>query len=270
MTTCNDIDMILKPVGTVRSGFKTPEQVPVVGGCSTIEVLPEYKRGLLRIEKNSHLWIQMWFHEANRDILSTVPRKVNSSLPEYGVFSIRAVGRPNPIALSLVCLERVEDNILFVSGLDAIDGTPVLDIKPYYEQEIVFSPATPYIRPLKREMRQEIFLKQALRHHQEECTGLLLGVRMALLADDYLGHLNSNDLKVTVKGPPCLADVLQGLSNARLANPSRFSFTETDDIGQSIWKKNSKCLIITSRQPVTADKLYRMEDDELFITEFSE
>ena len=113
----------------------------------------------------------LWFHKADRDILTVVPGKVNSNLPEYGVFSLRAFSRPNPIALSLVRLERVEDNLLFVSGLDAIDGTPVLDIKPYYEQEIVFSPVTPYIRPLKREMRQKIFIKQALLHHQENAPG---------------------------------------------------------------------------------------------------
>ncbi len=253
----------------VRADFETPEQVPIAGGNSVVEVFPQYKSGLLRIEKNSHLWLQLWFHKADRDILTVVPGKVNSNLPEYGVFSLRAFSRPNPIALSLVRLERVEDNLLFVSGLDAIDGTPVLDIKPYYEQEIVFSPVTPYIRPLKREMRQKIFIKQALLHHQEKCTGLLLGVRMALVADDYLGQLNTNELKVTVNGPPCLGDVVQGLSNARLANPSRFRYNETDDIGQSIWEKNGSRLTITAKQLITEDELSTIDDTELFTIKFT-
>lgn len=271
MTVDDEASMIsIKPIGIVRSDFQALDQVPIVGGGSLIEVFPEYQHGLLRIEENSHLWIQLWFHKARRDILAVVPGKVNSNLPEYGVFGLRAFSRPNPIALSLVRLERVKDNILFVSGLDAIDGTPVLDIKPYYEQEIVFSPVTPYIRPLKREMRQEIFMKQALLHHQEQCAGLLLGVRMALVADDYLGQLNSRGLKVTVNGPPCLADVLQGLSNARLANPPRFRYNETGDLGQSVWEKDGSCLTITARQPIIGDEFFHTDDRQLFTVEFKE
>jgi len=260
----------IKPIGIVKSEFKAPEQVPITGGGSLIEIFPEYRRGLLRIEENSHLWIQMWFHKARRDILTVVPGKVNPNLPEYGVFCLHAVSRPNPIALSLVRLEQVRDNLLFVSGLDAIDRTPVLDIKPYYEQEIVFSPVTPYIRPLKREMRQEIFMKQAMLHHQEKCAGLLLGVRMALVADDYLGQLNSRVLKVTVNGSPCLADVVQGLSNARFANPPRFRYNETGDLGQSVWEKDGSRLTITARRPVTADEFFNTDDQQIFSIEFKE
>lgn len=269
MAADNEIDLItIKPIGIVRSGFEALDQVPIGGGSSLIEVFPEYRDGLLRIEENSHLWIQLWFHKANRDILRVVPGKVNPNLPEYGVFCLRAFSRPNPIALSLVRLERVEDNLLFISGLDAIDGTPVLDIKPYYEQEIVFSPVTPYIRPLKRQMRQEIFMKQALLHHQEKCAELLLGVRMALVADDYLGQLNARELKVTVNGPPCLADVLQGLSNARLANPPRFRYNENHDLRQSVWEKNGDRLTITAKQPVAGDEFLSSGDQELFTIEF--
>ncbi|TEB08002.1 S-adenosyl-L-methionine-binding protein [Pelotomaculum schinkii] len=259
----------IKPIGIVRSDFKALDQVPIIGGGSLIEVFPEYKRGLLRIEENSHLWLQLWFHKAKRDILSVVPGKVNPNLPEYGVFCLRAFSRPNPIALSLVRLDRVQDNLLFVSGLDALDGTPVLDIKPYYEQEIVFSPVTPYIRPLKREMRQEIFMKQALHHHQEECAGLLLGVRMALIADDYLGQLNSRGLNVTVNGSPCLADVVQGLSNARLANPPRFRYNESNDLEQSIWEKNGDCLTITAKQPTTHGEFFHADDNQIFTIRFT-
>ncbi|ACV64216.1 protein of unknown function UPF0066 [Desulfofarcimen acetoxidans DSM 771] len=269
MASFNETDMItIKPVGVVRSDFKALDQVPLTGGSSLIEIFPEYKDGLLRIEENSHLWIQLWFHKANRDILRVVPVKVNPNLPEYGVFCLRAFNRPNPIALSLVRLERVEDNLLWVSGLDALDDTPVLDIKPYYEQEIVFSPVTPYLRPLKREMRQAIFMKQALLHHQEKCADLLLGVRMALVADDYLGHLNSRELKVSVNGPPCLADVLQGLSNARLANPPRFKYVENHDLRQSIWEKNGSTLRITARLPVVGDEFFYADDRKLFTIEF--
>ncbi len=269
VTVGNETGVIdIKPIGIVKSDFQGLDNVPIGGGVSRLEIFPEYQRGLLRIEENSHLWIQLWFHKARRDILSVVPGKVNPNLPEYGVFSLRAFSRPNPIALSLVRLERVQDNILYVSGLDAIDGTPVLDIKPYYEQEIVFSPVTPYIRPLKREMRRDIFMKQALFHHQEKCAKLLLGVRMALVADDYFGQLNSSELKVTVNGPPCLADVVQGLSNARLANPPRFRYNETSGLGQSIWEKNGSRLTITAKQVITDDEFLQIDDEQLFTIEF--
>ena len=172
--------------------------------------------------------------------------------------------------MTLVRLERVEDNLLYVSGLDAIAGTPVLDIKPYYEQEIVFSPITSYIRPKKREMRQEIFLKQGLNHHGEKCAGLLLGVRMALIADEYFGQLNTRELKLTVNGSACLADVLQGLSNARLANPSRFRFKESSELEQSIWEKDGKILSITARQQISDDEFSGLADEQLFIIEFQE
>lgn len=269
VTGSNENDrIIVKPIGIVRTEIRELNQVPIGGGGAVIEIFPEYQQGLLRIAENSHLWLQLWFHKADRGVLSTVPGKVNSNLPEYGVFSIRAFSRPNPIALTLVRLESVKDNLLFVNGLDAINGTPVLDIKPYYEQEIVFSPVTPYIRPLKREMRQEIFLKQAFNHHQEKCAGLLLGVRMALIADDYLGKINSRDLKVTVNGPPCLADVIQGLTNARLANPQRFRYNESNDPAKSIWEKNGARLTITAKQPASVDEFPHSDDQQLFAIDF--
>ena len=92
---------------------------------------------------------------------------------------------------------------------------------------------------------------------------------MALVADDYLGQLNTNELKVTVNGPPCLGDVVQGLSNARLANPSRFRYNETDDIGQSIWEKNGSRLTITAKQLITEDELSTIDDTELFTIKFT-
>lgn len=264
----NDV-FTVKPIGIVRGQFQEPSQVPIKGGEARIEIFPEYRHGLLRIEENSHIWIQMWFHKADRNLLSTVPGKVNSDLPEYGVFAVRAIGRPNPIGLTLVGLERVEDNILYVNGLDAIDGTPVLDIKPYYEQEIVFSPVTPYIRPKKREMRQAIFIKQALNHHQEKCNGLLMGVRMALIADECFGHLNTRELKITVNGSACLADVLQGLTNARFASPPRFRYNDTSESVQSIWEKNGRSLTITARQMhITDEEFLNAEDEQLFHIDF--
>lgn len=257
----------IEPIGMVRSAMKHVDDLPIPGQPAEVEVFPEYREGLSRIEENSHLWLLMWFHQADRDGLLTVPRRINPDLPEYGVFGMRSPRRPNPIALTLVRLEAVEGNTLRVSGLDAIDGTPVLDIKPYFENDIVFSPLTPYIRAVDRSMRQNSFFKRALSHHQEVCPDLYLAVRMALLADELMGQLNTADLKLAVYGSPCLADALQGLSRARLSNPPRFSFQERTECACSVWKRDERCLTLTARQQLDLKSYQDLTDEEIFIVE---
>lgn len=259
-----ETEINLKPIGIVRSPTKDTGEVPIPGKPAEILVYPQYSQALLRIEANSHLWILGWFHLSKRDSLVTVPARVNPYLPQYGVFGLRSPNRPNPIGLTLVRLQAVEGNILKVTNLDAVDGTPVLDIKPYYEQDIVFSPATPYIRPYELSMRRDIFFKQALTHHQEECDHLYMAVRMALIADEYMGQITLPQVTLRVSGSLCLADTLQGLSRARLANPARFEFTAQDGPSQSIWEKPGRRLIITARQSVNRESFKVISDEELF------
>lgn len=222
--------LLVNPVGIVHSPYHDPSTAPPHSINASIEVFPEYAQGLLKIEEHSHLWILSWFHKARRDLLMAMPRRMNRSVPEYGVFGLRAAGRPNPIGLSLVKLQKVENNILHVQGLDAIDGTPVIDIKTYFEQDIVFSPLAPYIRPHDKGTRYNRLLREAYNHHQEECRGFHLALRMAFAAQDVFSKLNSPDLKVSVKGPGCFADTIQGLFRARLANPARFDYKQSTDI----------------------------------------
>ncbi|HCF48789.1 MAG TPA: tRNA (N6-threonylcarbamoyladenosine(37)-N6)-methyltransferase TrmO [Syntrophomonas sp.] len=254
----------LQPIGIVRSPTKDTSDVPIPGKPAEIVVDPRYSQALCRIETNSHLWILSWFHLSNRESLVSVPARVNPYLPQYGVFSLRSPNRPNPIGLSLVRLQAVDGNVLKVTNLDAIDGTPVLDIKPYYEQDIVFSPATPYIRPYELSMRRDIFLKQALTHHQEECDDLYMAVRMALIADEYLGQITLPQVFLQVSGSTCLADTLQGLSRARLANPARFRFTESGNLAQSIWETPGLSLRVTAKQSVNRESFKVISDEELF------
>lgn len=255
----------LEPIAYVRSVYNDPATIPMYGQKAIIELNPEYLEGLLRIEEHSHFWVLSWFHQAKRDVLKTVPYRIDPNLPEYGVFGLRAPIRPNPIGLSLVRLLKVEDNKLYVQGLDAIDGTPVLDIKPYFEQDIIFSPETPYISPADLEMRREAMLKEALKHHQEDCPELQLAVRMALLAEEEMGKLNSPDLLVKVIGSPCLADCLQGLTRARLANPSRFVFEPREGLAMTIWTKGEKNISIEQIVAVTAQQhISELSDNQLF------
>ncbi len=256
-------NIAIKPVGVVKSDILDPKKVPEPEQKAVVEVFPEYAGALLRIEKNSHLWILTWFHLARRNTLAVAPYRVNPNSPKYGVFALRAPVRPNPIGLSLVQLDRVNGMALYVSGMDAINGTPVIDIKPYYENDIVFSPRTPYIQSFKRETLQKFFLGQALTHHQEECPALLMAVRMAVVACERFGHLNSPDLYIKVDGSPCLADTIQGLSRARLANPPRFEYRPADSQGRTIWRHGGKILSITARRGIDKGDFLGLADDDI-------
>lgn len=257
-------DIMIKQIGVVRVSILDPPEMPLTGLPSVVRVFPGYADALLRLEEHSHYWVLTWFDQARRDVLKTIPWRINPNLPEFGVFGLRSPARPNPVGLSLVRLEKVEGSTLYVTGLDAVDGTPVIDIKPYFENDIVFSARTPHMQPARREILQEIFFKQAMAYHQEECSGLHLAVRMAMLAEENFGHISAPDLMVTVNGSACLADTLQGLTRARLANPPRFQYQYNESLRQSTWVKDGRTLNITSRCRLWPDDFWYAEDKEIF------
>lgn len=127
-------DIRLHPVGRVVS--QIAEQTDESWGevVSRIEVLPAYRPGLKGLDQFSHVIVVTWLHEAAFTPAKDLVRRPRGllSMPEVGIFSQRAKDRPNPIGLSAVPLVAVEPDGIRVKGLDAIDGTPVLDIKPYY------------------------------------------------------------------------------------------------------------------------------------------
>lgn len=259
----------LRPIGTVCSAEVSTAKMSPQGTCAIIEIFPEYAAALDKIGENSHLWILSWFHESRRDVLTASPARVNPDVPEYGVFALRTPVRPNPIALTLVRLEGIAENRLSVEGLDAVNGTPILDIKPYFEQDIVFSPRTPEIIPASRQMREEHMGKEAFTHHQEICADLQIAVRMGLLVEERWGKLNNDELIVEVTGSHCLADVLQGLTRARLANPPRFSFQPSTEICRSIWRKEGRKITLTWRGDIDLGRMASLPEDELFQIEES-
>jgi tRNA (adenine37-N6)-methyltransferase len=123
----------MRPVAYVRSPYTDTSQVPK-GACAEhhaegfIEVLPEYAPGLQDIEGFSHLFIVWVFHQSEGYELCGIPPCDDSP---HGVFAGRSPRRPNPLALTVVELLRRDGNRLYVHGLDMLEGTPVLDIKPY-------------------------------------------------------------------------------------------------------------------------------------------
>ena len=123
----------MTPIGTARTPFAETKQIPK--GCDAkhdaegvIEIVPELEPGLLDIEGFSHLYVIWMFHRADGfDLVGTPP----SDNRPHGVFATRSPRRPNPIALTIVELLRREGPRLYVRGVDMLDGTPILDIKPY-------------------------------------------------------------------------------------------------------------------------------------------
>jgi len=122
-----------RPIGVIRSPFKEIEGMPIqpkgaVGVQGTVELLPEFVDGLKDLEGFSHIILVYHFHRVRGFRLVVTP--FLDTRP-HGVFATRAPRRPNPIGLSVVRLISIERNILHVENVDILDGTPLLDIKPY-------------------------------------------------------------------------------------------------------------------------------------------
>ncbi len=124
----------MQPVGVVRSPVKEGADYDWGSVMSEIHVREEYAPGLRGLEEFSHVTVVFLMHHATfspRDALVRRPRS-RADMPELGIFAQRAKHRPNPIGLTAVRLLSVVGNVLTVRGLDAVDGSPVLDIKPYF------------------------------------------------------------------------------------------------------------------------------------------
>ena len=123
------------PIGIVHSPFNTAEEAPRQGiftdKPSRITIYEKYRDGLFGLAAGDKVFILCWFDRAERDILKVKPHDLGKG-EMRGVFSTRAPARPNPISLTLVTIITINDLILTVKGLEALDNTPVLDIKPYY------------------------------------------------------------------------------------------------------------------------------------------
>lgn len=124
--------MNLWPIGAIHTPYQKREDIPRQGRLSSeiceIEVFSEYSSGLKDIEQCTHLFVLFWLHLGDRSKLTAVPPHDGR---EHGVFATRSPSRPNPIALDIVELLEARGNRLKVKGMDALDGSILLDIKPY-------------------------------------------------------------------------------------------------------------------------------------------
>ena len=114
--------------GDIVSRDDAPKNYSESNRMGTIEVFPQYREGLEGIAAGQTIVVLFWLHKARRDILKVHPRG-DASRKQRGVFATRSPIRPNPIAISELKVLAVKDNFIEVSGLDILDGTPVVDIK---------------------------------------------------------------------------------------------------------------------------------------------
>ena len=122
-----------KKIGIIHTPYKERAGMPIQppgaeGVKGTIELFAEFEEGLKDIEGFSHIIVIFCFHKSEGYKLQTAPFMENDI---HGLFAVRAPRRPNPIGISVVKLQKREGNILYIDNPDMLDGTPLLDIKPY-------------------------------------------------------------------------------------------------------------------------------------------
>jgi len=126
----------LKPIGLIHTPFKRATGTPIqpsrsAGARGRAEVFPEFAAGLVDLDGFSHVILVYYFHLCRGYDLRVVPYL---DTRHRGLFATRAPRRPNPIGLSVVRLEKIENATLYVADVDIIDGAPLLDIKPYFPE----------------------------------------------------------------------------------------------------------------------------------------
>jgi tRNA-Thr(GGU) m(6)t(6)A37 methyltransferase TsaA len=128
-----EFDAALYFIGRIRTPWQSPEQCPKnpreSSAVCTVELDPRWTPALQGLESVSHVLLLYWMDRTRRDLVLQVPRHYGD---QRGTFALRSPARPNPIAVAVAQLVRVEGNALYVVGVDCLDNTPLLDIKPYF------------------------------------------------------------------------------------------------------------------------------------------
>jgi tRNA-Thr(GGU) m(6)t(6)A37 methyltransferase TsaA len=127
------MEICCQPIGFIHSPFTTKEETPIQpsrsGASGRVELLPEYEPGLQDLDGFSHVILLYAFHRAQGGFALEVTPFLDKE--PKGLFATRYPRRPNPLGLSVVKLARREGRVLYVDGIDVLDGTPLLDLKPY-------------------------------------------------------------------------------------------------------------------------------------------
>jgi len=152
------MEVIYKPIGIIHSSFNRLEEMPIqptsdISGPGVVEVFPEYHDALRDLEGFSHIYLLYHFHKVRQPQLIVTP--FLDSKP-HGIFATRAPSRPNPLGLSLVRLMRIDNNLVYVEGVDVLNETPLLDIKPYVpEFEPIHDVRIGWVEQVKDKIRSQ-------------------------------------------------------------------------------------------------------------------
>ncbi len=259
----------LKPIGVVQSAIKDSQDMPLQGVPAVIKVFDEYIEGLSGIEGDSHINVIGWFSKAQRTPLMVRPRKINPELEERGVFSLRSPTRPNPLSLSATRLIKVKGPLLYVEPLDLIDGSPIVDIKPYssgwdaifWARDVHSSFITRYI--VQADVLAEL-LREGFNFHGEKCGAIAVAARIAYDASQTL-QANVRDfcLRLPQDINPHLADGLIGISRATMGN-ARLTFSDDLSVLVSVESKSIGYRIVEVPN-VSAREVLEMRSEQLFI-----
>ncbi len=126
-------DAALYFIGRIRTPWKRrqdcPRNIRESDAVCTVELDPRWTDALKGLESATHVWLLYWMNETRRDLVLQSPRHYAE---QRGTFALRSPVRPNPIAIAAARLLRIEGNVLTVVGVDCLDNTPLLDIKPYF------------------------------------------------------------------------------------------------------------------------------------------
>ncbi len=209
----------LVPIGYVRSRFGKRNGIPVKRGVSKIEILDRFVPGLKGLRNSSHVIVLGHLHLAERNDLRASPRSTAGGEDDTGIFSVRSPARPNPIGYTVVKLLGREEGMLMVEGLDFIDGTPVVDVKPYSPgwdsihaatrtRRIPFHEIDP-AKALDLLVRDAVNFSGGLDHD-----GALAVLMVFVLATRYRVDPRNPDLKVEVNRHGTALDALIGMCGA--------------------------------------------------------
>ncbi len=211
----------LHPIGVVRCDVRGRSDMPRGGVEATIEVFPQYADALEGIEVNTHLIVIAWLHRAERRTQRVTPQHMGGG--ERGVFATRSPDRPNPVGIAVARLLSRDGLLLRVRPVDFVDGTPVIDLKPYSPAwDGAFSARTAHDLLNRVDEPAHEFprlMQVAEAFHGERCVGVAMAVRLHYHVRA-LWRVAAKDpgLSLVVGRDGCLADGLQALFGARLGD----------------------------------------------------
>ncbi|HYB58676.1 MAG TPA: tRNA (N6-threonylcarbamoyladenosine(37)-N6)-methyltransferase TrmO [Candidatus Acidoferrales bacterium] len=259
----------LEPIGIVQSPVKNSQEMPLLGVPAVIRVFDAFLEGLTGIEGDSHINIIGWLDQAERAPLMVRPRKIDPKLSPRGVFSMRSPTRPNPLSLSATRLTKVDAPYLYVEPLDLIDGTPIIDIKPYSAGwDAIFWARDVHSALITQHMAEVDVLAELLREafnfHGEKCASIAVAAKIAYDAAETL-HMQVRDLWLQLPRnvDPHLADGLIGISRATMGN-LRLKFSEDPAICVQTATKSARYRVLEVPS-VSAPEILKLSPQELFL-----